>query len=193
MPVASAISTLMQLRACKKDSISWNLSLQRSIRRTRRRMSTLRLLLSWHGQQESLLLAQVKVRAASEEDFRAWEGWCHSRFRQLIMLCQPMVCFCTALPACWPLHLQKHVFSAVCALQVPPVKTPLSAAGPGAHCAPVFGTQHHMRAGCIYCAGDCAPLAKDAVRNRRQRRDCAVHLLLLRGHEEEAGETCVRP
>jgi poly(A) polymerase len=40
---------------------------------------------------------QVKVRAASEEDFRAWEGWCHSRFRQLIMLCQPMV---TVRP--WP-------------------------------------------------------------------------------------------
>ena len=46
------------------------------------------------------LLAQVKVRAASEEDFRAWEGWCHSRFRQLIMLCQPMVRLRAALPAC---------------------------------------------------------------------------------------------
>lgn len=33
-------------------------------------------------------VVQVKVMAANEEDFRAWEGWCHSRFRQLVMLLQ---------------------------------------------------------------------------------------------------------
>lgn len=36
-------------------------------------------------------LLQVRVEAASEGDFRAWEGWCHSRFRQLVMLLQSQV------------------------------------------------------------------------------------------------------
>ncbi|KAK9846007.1 hypothetical protein WJX81_008275 [Elliptochloris bilobata] len=34
---------------------------------------------------------QVEVWAGSEEDFRAWDGWVHSRLRQLVMRVEPFV------------------------------------------------------------------------------------------------------
>lgn len=34
---------------------------------------------------------QVEVRASSEEDLRTWDGWVHSRLRQLVMKCENSV------------------------------------------------------------------------------------------------------
>jgi hypothetical protein len=44
-----------------------------------------------------LCTCQVEVVAATEEDFRAWDGWVHSRLRQLVMRVEPYV---TVRP--WP-------------------------------------------------------------------------------------------
>ena len=35
--------------------------------------------------------AQIEVWARSEEDFRLWDGWVHSRLRQLVMRVEPFV------------------------------------------------------------------------------------------------------
>jgi poly(A) polymerase len=40
---------------------------------------------------------QIEVIAETEEDFRAWDGWVHSRLRQLVMRVEPYV---TVRP--WP-------------------------------------------------------------------------------------------
>jgi poly(A) polymerase Pap1 len=34
---------------------------------------------------------QIEVSAASEADFRTWDGWVHSRLRQLVMRVEPFV------------------------------------------------------------------------------------------------------
>ncbi len=39
----------------------------------------------------SCVVAQVEVLAGSQEDFRAWDGWVHSRLRQLVMRVEPFV------------------------------------------------------------------------------------------------------
>ncbi len=35
--------------------------------------------------------AQIEVWARSEENFRLWDGWVHSRLRQLVMRVEPFV------------------------------------------------------------------------------------------------------
>ena len=34
---------------------------------------------------------QIEVTGASEADFRTWDGWVHSRLRQLVMRVEPYV------------------------------------------------------------------------------------------------------
>lgn len=44
-----------------------------------------------------MVLWQIEVVASTEEDFRTWDGWVHSRLRQLVMRVEPFV---TVRP--WP-------------------------------------------------------------------------------------------
>ena len=36
-------------------------------------------------------VAQIEVSAVTEADFRTWDGWVHSRLRQLVMRVEPFV------------------------------------------------------------------------------------------------------
>ena len=36
-------------------------------------------------------VAQIEVSAMTEADFRTWDGWVHSRLRQLVMRVEPFV------------------------------------------------------------------------------------------------------
>ena len=36
-------------------------------------------------------VVQIEVSAVTEADFRTWDGWVHSRLRQLVMRVEPFV------------------------------------------------------------------------------------------------------
>lgn len=40
---------------------------------------------------QSWLILQIEVTGATEADFRTWDGWVHSRLRQLVMRVEPYV------------------------------------------------------------------------------------------------------
>lgn len=137
------------------------------------------------------------MSAASEEDFRAWEGWCHSRFRQLVMLLQSQAraaSLCTTLyspaPACHsvtdiPASAQGALLASPCCQTrcATARETPIA----NFNRKPAADKRSSLNPNLCGGAGDCAALAEDAARAAAGGRRAAARLLLLPGSQEEAG------